>query len=77
MGLEHFNSCNNSDYFPKVVEETKNDGHTRITNDMKDLFSDYQSTARTTLRWAWFTDFTGFLCKDYTDNTHLTMTQVA
>ena len=76
-GLVNFNSCNNSDLFPDVVEGTKNDGPTRITSEMEHLFKDYQSTARTTLRWAWFTDFTGFLCRDYTKNKDLSMTQVA
>ena len=77
MGLERFNSSNNSDLFPQVVEGTKDDGPTKITSDMENLFSNYQSTALNTLRWAWFSDFTAFLCKDYTDNKHLTMTQIA
>lgn len=81
LGLARFNTENNSDLFPQVVEDTKNDFDehvdTRITQDMYPHFKNYQSSAITTLMWAWFADFTGYLCHDYTTNTHLSMTEVA
>ena len=43
----------------------------------EDVFAEYQATARTTLRFAWFTDFTGFMCKQYAHETDMTMAQVS
>jgi len=81
LGLARFNTENNSDLFPQVVEETKNDFDehvdTRVTQDMYKHLKDYQSSALTTFMWAWFADFTGYLCHDYTSNPHLSMTEVA
>ena len=49
----------------------------KITKEMVHLFRDYQSTGRTFLRFFWFADFTGYIAKEYTSRTDLTMTKVA
>lgn len=63
LGIQHFNTVNLAHQFPKAVEKTKNNKIGKITKDQEDVFAEYQATARTTLRFAWFTDFTGFMCK--------------
>ena len=48
----------------------------KITEEMVPQFSDYQSTGRTCLRFFWFCDFTGYVCKEYTTRTDLAMNKV-
>ena len=48
----------------------------KITKEMVPQFSDYQSTGRTCLRFYWFCDFTGYICKEYTTRTDLAMNKI-
>ena len=49
----------------------------KITKEMVPLFRDYQSTGRNCLRFFWFCDFSGFICREYITRTDLPMNKIA
>ena len=73
IGIHRINGANHTE---ELKETFKNYKNTPIKKDMESLFKDYQSTARTMQRGAWFFDFVEYILKEFCEHKELSLSQV-